>query len=238
MTSMRQRWRRWLQKKQHIGQPSENNCQNSNLNDKKNSKPAAKAGQASFADSSLDVDTDIDKGIDSEHKPLAEQPSARTPLPDPKSIKQGGSFACFMGGDIDPKQQADALKVLWQQPQFQQLDGLEQCDQDFSNQPLLSSNEKQKLLDQVYRYVVEEEPEPSQKQQQALKQEQQQQHLAKQQIQQQHQALSDAQLSDDSKNQHLAIIDTPESQSEATANSAHESKLTNVGKPSDNNEQG
>ncbi|QBY05268.1 DUF3306 domain-containing protein [Thalassotalea sp. HSM 43] len=230
MTSMRQRWRRWLQKKQHIDQPSENNRQNSNLSDKQNSNPAANAGQASFADSPLDVDTeidtDIDKDVDSEHKPLAEQPSAQAPLPDPKSIKQGGSFACFMGGDIDPKQQADALKVLWQQPQFQQLDGLEQCDQDFSNQPLLSSNEKQKLLDQIYRYVVEEEPEPSQKQQQELKQEQQQ-----------HQALSDAQLGDDSKDQHLANIDTPESQSEATANSAHESKLTNVGKPSDNNEQ-
>ncbi|MDN3653963.1 DUF3306 domain-containing protein [Thalassotalea ponticola] len=97
---------------------------------------------------------------------LAQQKSAQKnspnivssdPLPDPNEIEIGGSFARFLADDVDQKSQTSALQMLWKQPHYQVLDGLEQCDQDFSNQPRLLDSEKQQLIKQVYRHLVKDD---------------------------------------------------------------------------------
>ncbi|MGS0729148.1 DUF3306 domain-containing protein, partial [Shewanella sp. 0m-11] len=45
-------------------------------------------------------------------------------LPDPEKIEVGGSFASFMGANVDPAAKAAALKALWKQPHYSEIDGL------------------------------------------------------------------------------------------------------------------
>ncbi|QQX80399.1 DUF3306 domain-containing protein [Shewanella sp. KX20019] len=77
-------------------------------------------------------------------------------LPDPEKIEVGGSFASFMGANVDPAAKSAALKALWKQPHYSEIDGLLDYALDYSNQPKLSAKVSAELAKKVFRYVVEE----------------------------------------------------------------------------------
>ncbi|PKG72910.1 DUF3306 domain-containing protein [Shewanella sp. GutCb] len=77
-------------------------------------------------------------------------------LPDPEKIEVGGSFASFMGANVDPAAKSAALKALWKQPHFSEIDGLLEYALDYSNQPKLSAEVSAELAKKVFRHVVEE----------------------------------------------------------------------------------
>ncbi len=43
-------------------------------------------------------------------------------LPDPSGIEVGGSFASFMAKNVDPAVKTAALRTLWKQPHFNEID--------------------------------------------------------------------------------------------------------------------
>ncbi|WP_095497710.1 DUF3306 domain-containing protein [Paraferrimonas haliotis] len=90
------------------------------------------------------------------------------PLPDPDSIEEGGSFAAFMGDKVDPETRTAALRKLWQQPHFNEVDGLAEYALDYSDQPLLSAEVSAQLVEKVFKYVVEDEEELEEDAEQAL----------------------------------------------------------------------
>ncbi len=81
-------------------------------------------------------------------------------LPDPDKIEVGGSFASFMGANVDPTAKAAALKALWKQPQYNEIDGLLEYALDYSNQPKLSAEQSAEIAKKVFRYVTKKEEEP------------------------------------------------------------------------------
>ncbi|GLP97549.1 DUF3306 domain-containing protein [Paraferrimonas sedimenticola] len=96
----------------------------------------------------------------SEQAETPEEAEGAVELPDPDSIEEGGSFAAFMGADVDQETRNQALRKLWQQPQYQEIDNMAEYALDYSNQPLLSAEESLELVEKVYRHVVkDEEPE-------------------------------------------------------------------------------
>ncbi|MBT1445053.1 DUF3306 domain-containing protein [Shewanella sp. JM162201] len=85
----------------------------------------------------------------------ADEAALAEPLPDPESIEIGGSFARFMGQEVDPVTRAAALRALWKQPQYNEIDGLIEYALDYSNQPKLSPDASLELAKKVFRYVVD-----------------------------------------------------------------------------------
>lgn len=77
-------------------------------------------------------------------------------LPDPEKIEVGGSFASFMGANVDPAAKSAALKALWKQPHYSEIDGLLEYALDYSNQPKLSAEVSAELAKKVFRHVVKE----------------------------------------------------------------------------------
>lgn len=77
-------------------------------------------------------------------------------LPDPEKIEVGGSFASFMGTNVDPAAKSAALKALWKQPHYSEIDGLLEYALDYSNQPKLSADVSAELAKKVFRHVVKE----------------------------------------------------------------------------------
>ncbi|PSS72386.1 DUF3306 domain-containing protein [Shewanella algae] len=81
-------------------------------------------------------------------------------LPDPSGIEVGGSFASFMAKNVDPAVKTAALRTLWKQPHFNEIDGLLEYALDYSNQPKLTAEASAELAKKVFRHVLEkEEPE-------------------------------------------------------------------------------
>ncbi|ABZ74677.1 conserved hypothetical protein [Shewanella halifaxensis HAW-EB4] len=78
-------------------------------------------------------------------------------LPDPEKIEVGGSFASFMGANVDPAAKSAALKALWKQPHYSEIDGLLEYALDYSNQPKLSAEVSAELAKKVFRYMVKDE---------------------------------------------------------------------------------
>lgn len=78
-------------------------------------------------------------------------------LPDPDSIEVGGSFASFMAKNVDPAAKAAALKALWKQPQYNQVDGLLEYALDYTNQPKLSSIESAEIAKKVFRHIIKDD---------------------------------------------------------------------------------
>lgn len=83
-------------------------------------------------------------------------------LPDPTAIEVGGSFARFMGGDVDPAARSAALKALWKQPHYNEIDGLLDYALDYRNQPKLSADASAELANKVFRHIVKNEDETQQ----------------------------------------------------------------------------
>ncbi|QDF65434.1 DUF3306 domain-containing protein [Shewanella sp. SNU WT4] len=82
---------------------------------------------------------------------------APQPLPDPEKIEVGGSFASFMGDNVDPLAKKAALRALWKQPHFNEIDGLLEYALDYSNQPKLSAEVSAELVNKVFKRVIERE---------------------------------------------------------------------------------
>ncbi|EGM67926.1 DUF3306 domain-containing protein [Shewanella sp. HN-41] len=77
-------------------------------------------------------------------------------LPNPEEIEIGGSFASFMGANVDPAAKTAALRALWKQPHFNEIDGLLEYALDYSNQPKLSPEVSAKLAQKVFRYITKD----------------------------------------------------------------------------------
>lgn len=77
-------------------------------------------------------------------------------LPNPNEIEIGGSFAHFMAANVDPAAKSAALKALWKQPQFNEIDGLLEYALDYSNQPKLSPAVSAELAKKVFRFITED----------------------------------------------------------------------------------
>lgn len=78
-------------------------------------------------------------------------------LPDPEKIEVGGSFASFMGANVDPAAKSAALKALWKQPHYSEIDGLLEYALDYSNQPLLTPDVSAEIAKKVFRHMVKDE---------------------------------------------------------------------------------
>lgn len=95
-----------------------------------------------------------------EAEPQEEKLLTAEDLPDPKGIEVGGSFASFMAKNVDPAVKTAALRTLWKQPHFNEIDGLLEYALDYSNQPKLTAEASAELAKKVFRHVLEkEEPE-------------------------------------------------------------------------------
>lgn len=90
-------------------------------------------------------------------------------LPDPKEIEVGGSFADFMGTNVDPKAKTDALRALWKQPHFNEVDGLVEYGLDYTNQPKLSAKVSAELAQKVFRHILKSEDEEAETEELASK---------------------------------------------------------------------
>ena len=80
-------------------------------------------------------------------------------LPDPEKIEVGGSFASFMGANVDPATKSAALKALWKQPHYNEIDGLLEYALDYSNQPLLTPDVSAEIAKKVFRHMVKDKDE-------------------------------------------------------------------------------
>ncbi|MDF0533434.1 DUF3306 domain-containing protein [Shewanella sp. A32] len=76
-------------------------------------------------------------------------------LPDPDSIEIGGSFASFMANNVDPDVKKNALRALWKQPHFSEIDGMMEYALDYSCQPTLSAEVSSQLAKKVFRHLLE-----------------------------------------------------------------------------------
>ncbi|WP_144211850.1 DUF3306 domain-containing protein [Shewanella donghaensis] len=85
-------------------------------------------------------------------------------LPDPEKIQVGGSFASFMGANVSPEAKSAALKALWKQPQYNEIDGLLEYALDYSNQPKLSAEVSAELAKKVFRHVMKDKDETEEEQ--------------------------------------------------------------------------
>ncbi|AEG09573.1 hypothetical protein Sbal183_4044 [Shewanella baltica OS183] len=81
-------------------------------------------------------------------------------LPNPDEIEIGGSFASFMGANVDPAAKSAALRALWKQPHFNEIDGLLEYALDYSNQPKLSAEVSAELAQKVFRYITKDSETP------------------------------------------------------------------------------
>ncbi|MGL5906428.1 MAG: DUF3306 domain-containing protein [Shewanella sp.] len=80
-------------------------------------------------------------------------------LPNPEEIEIGGSFASFMGANVDPAAKTAALRALWKQPHFNEIDGLLEYALDYSNQPKLSPEVSAELAKKVFRFMTDDQEE-------------------------------------------------------------------------------
>jgi len=80
-------------------------------------------------------------------------------LPDPEKIEIGGSFASFMAANVSPAAKSAALKALWKQPQYSEIDGMMEYALDYSNQPKLSSEHSAEIAKKLFRHITKDDNE-------------------------------------------------------------------------------
>lgn len=123
----------------------------------------------SVADDEKDLSSPDTANVSTEALPDAEpQILSAEDLPDPETIEIGGSFASFMGANVDPAAKAAALRALWKQPQYNHIDGLLEYALDYSNQPKLSAEVSAELAKKVFKHVIEKEEKPDESVDEAL----------------------------------------------------------------------
>lgn len=99
-------------------------------------------------------DAPYDANVQSEEEP--DRILTIEDLPNPEEIEIGGSFAKFMGANVDPAAKTAALRALWKQPHFNEIDGLLEYALDYSNQPKLSPEASAELVQKVFRYITKD----------------------------------------------------------------------------------
>ncbi|WP_417762422.1 DUF3306 domain-containing protein [Shewanella sp.] len=110
-----------------------------------------------------ETEASVSAQSDTEHSasPLAEADEERLlgaeDLPDPSQIEAGGSFASFMGKNVDPNVRQAALRALWKQPHFSEIDGMMEYALDYSNQEVLTPEVSTELAKKVFRHLIQEE---------------------------------------------------------------------------------
>lgn len=107
----------------------------------------------------VDVSTDAKQVVDETKSDEPERLLTAEDLPDPEKIEVGGSFASFMGANVDPAAKSAALKALWKQPHYSEIDGLLEYALDYSNQPKLTPDVSAELAKKVFRHIVKDEEE-------------------------------------------------------------------------------
>ncbi|MCG9748578.1 DUF3306 domain-containing protein [Shewanella sp. Isolate8] len=78
-------------------------------------------------------------------------------LPDPEKIEVGGSFASFMADNVDPEAKTAALRALWKQPHYNEIDGLLEYALDYTDQPKLTAEVSAELAKKVFRHLTKDE---------------------------------------------------------------------------------
>ncbi|QYK01473.1 DUF3306 domain-containing protein [Shewanella psychrotolerans] len=90
-------------------------------------------------------------------EPTEEKVLTAEDLPDPEKIEVGGSFASFMAENVDPDAKNAALRALWKQPHYSEIDGLLEYALDYTNQPKLSAEVSAELAKKVFRHLVKDD---------------------------------------------------------------------------------
>ncbi|QYJ82518.1 DUF3306 domain-containing protein [Shewanella aegiceratis] len=78
-------------------------------------------------------------------------------LPDPEKIEVGGSFASFMADNVDPDAKTAALRALWKQPHYHEIDGLLEYALDYTDQPKLTAEVSAELAKKVFRHLTKDD---------------------------------------------------------------------------------
>lgn len=123
-----------------------------------------KQSQAILADPPVESESEVGAGITTDTVAEPQEPQPEEPnriltaedLPNPEEIEIGGSFASFMGANVDPAAKTAALRALWKQPHFNEIDGLIEYALDYSNQPKLSPEVSAELAKKVFRYITKD----------------------------------------------------------------------------------
>lgn len=96
-----------------------------------------------------------EQAVEHHDEDSAEKLLTSADLPDPNNIEIGGSFAAFMAKNVDPTAKSAALRALWKQPHFNEIDGLLEYGLDYSNQPKLSAEDSAALVKKVFRHMYQ-----------------------------------------------------------------------------------
>ncbi|MBV7316060.1 DUF3306 domain-containing protein [Shewanella sp. NIFS-20-20] len=115
----------------------------------------AEAEQAQFAQQQASLEAKLEPSSLDDGEVVGEAEVVE--LPDPEKIEVGGSFASFMADNVDPLAKKAALRALWKQPHFNEIDGLLEYALDYSNQPKLSAEVSEELVNKVFKRVIERE---------------------------------------------------------------------------------
>ncbi|MBR9729306.1 DUF3306 domain-containing protein [Shewanella intestini] len=135
-------------------------------------KVAKEAEQVKVQEPQDVTSTDIDVEVGPVSSATTQEVPAEQPdkiltaedLPDPDAIEIGGSFASFMADNVDPAAKQAALRALWKQPQYNEIDGLLEYALDYSNQPKLSAEVSSELAKKVFRHMTKTETDEEQEQ--------------------------------------------------------------------------
>ncbi|QYJ78646.1 DUF3306 domain-containing protein [Shewanella acanthi] len=146
---------RWTQRRESVA------AEEAALKAKENAEQAQAESVTDLADESIEA-TAADNGIAPATDEEANRILTAEDLPNPEEIEIGGSFAQFMATNVDPAAKTAALRALWKQPHFNEIDGLLEYALDYSNQPKLSPEVSAELAQKVFRFVTKESEEEEQ----------------------------------------------------------------------------
>ncbi len=136
-------FKRWQQRREQVAEQAE-------IEAKQATAATPSTAEAEALESASTEDLDASPTTDAAPEPNSE--TAELSLPDPSQIEQGGSFADFMQPGVDPSVRKQALKSLWSQPQYNQLDGLTDYHYDYSKQQSLDSETAAELTKKLFRH--------------------------------------------------------------------------------------
>ncbi|BDM62590.1 hypothetical protein NFHSH190041_00420 [Shewanella sp. NFH-SH190041] len=150
---------RWQQRREQVAEEAQETQAETFSEDLASDSTAAEA----TLDTALQTDTTV--ALQHSDETVCE-PDVLTAadLPDPDSIEVGGSFAAFMAQNVDPLAKKAALRALWKQPHFNEIDGLLEYALDYSNQPKLTAEVSAELVKKVFNKVFDDTSEDEDKQ--------------------------------------------------------------------------
>ncbi|WP_108944964.1 DUF3306 domain-containing protein [Shewanella halifaxensis] len=148
---------RWNLRKQQVEEKGEAEVAAAEAAAKKEAEELALAAQKQAEAEQLAAQNPQQDADNSSADAPSEKILTAEDLPDPEKIEVGGSFASFMGANVDPAAKSAALKALWKQPHYNEIDGLLEYALDYSNQPLLSADVSAEIAKKVFRHMVKDE---------------------------------------------------------------------------------